>query len=43
MWGATAAIPSLGLGWRVLFPIYMVIAIVAILLLGGDFYQGRGT
>lgn len=30
MWGATAAIPSLGLGWRVLFPIYMVIAIVAI-------------
>ena len=34
MWGATAAIPSLGLGWRVLFPIYMVIAIVAILLLG---------
>ena len=23
MWGATAAIPSLGLGWRVLFPIYM--------------------
>ena len=34
MWGATAAIPSLGLGWRVLFPVYMAIAIVAILLLG---------
>lgn len=34
MWGATQAIPSLGLGWRVLFPIYMVIAVVAILLLG---------
>ncbi len=33
MWGATQAIPSLGLGWRVLFPIYMVIAVVAILLL----------
>lgn len=34
MWGATQAMPSLGLGWRVLFPIYMVIAIAAILLLG---------
>lgn len=30
MWGAIQAIPSFGLGWRVLFPIYMVIAIVAI-------------
>lgn len=29
MWGATQAIPSFGLGWRVLFPIYMVIAIIA--------------
>ena len=27
MWGATAAIPSFGLGWRVLFPVYMVIAV----------------
>lgn len=35
MWGATQAIPSLGLGWRVLFPVYMVIAVIAILLLGG--------
>ncbi len=34
MWGATAAIPAFGLGWRVLFPIYMVMAIVAILWLG---------
>lgn len=34
MWGATAAIPSFGLGWRVLFPIYMVVAVVAIFLLG---------
>lgn len=34
MWGATAPIPSFGLGWRVLFPIYMVVAVVAILLLG---------
>ena len=34
MWGATCAIPQFGLGWRVLFPIYMVIAIIAILWLG---------
>lgn len=30
MWGATQAIPSFGLGWRVLFPVYMTIAIFAI-------------
>jgi fucose permease len=29
MWGATAAIPSLGLQWRVLFAIYLVIGILA--------------
>ena len=34
MWGATQVIPSFGLGWRVLFPIYMVIAVIAVLLLG---------
>lgn len=34
MWGATQAMPSFGLGWRVLFPIYMVIAIIAVLWLG---------
>lgn len=33
MWGATQAIPSLGLGWRVLFPIYMVIAVIAVIAL----------
>ena len=33
MWGATATIPAFGLGWRVLFPIYMVVGIVATLLL----------
>lgn len=33
MWGATQAMPTFGLGWRVLFPIYMVIAILAIVLL----------
>lgn len=34
MWGAQAAIPTFGLGWRVLFPVYMVIAIATIFLLG---------
>ena len=34
MWGATQAMPSFGLGWRVLFPVYMVIAIIAVLWLG---------
>ena len=33
MWGATQVLPSFGLGWRVLFPIYMIISVVAILLL----------
>ena len=33
MWGSISAIPTFGLGWRVLFPIYMVIGIVASLLL----------
>lgn len=39
MWGATQAIPSLGMGWRVLFPIYMVIAVLAILWLGNTSIQ----
>ena len=34
MWGATQAIPTFGLEWRVLFPVYMVIAVLAILWLG---------
>lgn len=32
-WGATAAIPSFGLGWRVLFPIYLIVGVLATLLL----------
>ncbi|GAB6983053.1 MFS transporter [Prevotella dentasini JCM 15908] len=32
-WGAAATIPSFGLGWRVLFPVYMVIGVLATLLL----------
>ena len=35
MWCATHAIPDLGMGWRVLFPIYMTIGVVASLLLAG--------
>ena len=34
MWGAMHYIPEFGLGWRVLFPIYMIIAVVAIFWLG---------
>lgn len=34
MWGATESIPTFGLEWRVLFPIYMVIAVIAIVWLG---------
>lgn len=33
MWGAMAVIPQFGLGWRVLFPIYLVVGVVASLLL----------
>ncbi len=33
MWGALQALPTFGLGWRVLFPIYMIIAVIAIILL----------
>ena len=35
MWGAIGAVPSLGMGWRVLFPIYMVIGICASIFLAG--------
>ncbi len=34
-WGFSGAIPSFGLGWRVLFPIYGIIGILATLLLAG--------
>ncbi len=34
MWGATGAIPSFGLDWRILFPIYAVIGVLATLALG---------
>ena len=33
MWGATAVIPSFGLDWRVLFPIYAIIGTLAIVAL----------
>lgn len=34
MWGATQAVPSVGLGWRILFPAYMIIAVIAVCWLG---------
>lgn len=33
MWGATASMPTFGLSWRVLFPVYMIIGILATFLL----------
>ena len=33
MWGAMATMPTFGLGWRVLFPVYMIIGIAASILL----------
>ena len=33
MWGAAASIPTFGLSWRVLFPIYLMIGVLATLLL----------
>ena len=38
-WGATQKLPSMGLGWRILFPLYMLIGIVAALLLLGTSIQ----
>lgn len=35
MWGAVATIPSFGLGWRVLFPVYMIVGIFASIFLMG--------
>ena len=39
MWGATQTIPALGMGWRILFPIYMVVAVIAIFWLGATSIQ----
>ncbi len=33
MWGATEAISTFGLGWRILFPIYLCVSVLSILLL----------
>ena len=48
MWGAMATIPSFGLGWRVLFPIYMIIgmaaaAFLAVTSIPDDDTKGRVT
>lgn len=34
MWGAIALIPTFGLGWKVLFPIYAIISVLAVAMLG---------
>ena len=33
-WGATSSMVTFGLGWRVLFPIYMLVGVIAVLWLG---------
>lgn len=33
LWGSIQALPTFGLGWRILFPIYMCVAVLAIALL----------
>lgn len=43
MWGATKAIPSFGLGWRVLFPIYMIIAVIAVIALSSTKIEEEKT
>ena len=34
MWGSTAVIPTFGLDWRVLFPIYAIVGTLAVVALG---------
>ena len=34
MWGATQVLPSYGLDWRVLFPIYLIVSVIALAWLG---------
>lgn len=34
-WGAAHTIPDLGLGWRVLFPVYLIVGVIAAVLLAG--------
>lgn len=43
MWGATQAMPTFGLGWRVLFPVYMVVAVIAILWLSSTHIEEEKT
>lgn len=33
VWGATSQLPTFGLGWKVLFPVYAIVGLVALLLL----------
>ena len=34
MWGAMALIPTFGLGWKVLFPIYAIVSVLEVAMLG---------
>lgn len=38
-WGATTMLPTMGLGWRVLFPIYAAVCVLSIVILGSTSIQ----
>lgn len=42
-WGATQAIPDLGLGWRVLFPIYAVVGVLSVWTLSSTKLENEST
>lgn len=42
MWGATAAIPSFGLGWKVLFPIFTMVILITMIVLGTTQINEKG-
>lgn len=42
MWGATAVIPSIGLGWKVLFPIFALIILITMIVLGSTQIDEKG-
>ena len=43
MWGATTTAPTLGLGWRVLFPIYAVVGVLSVAVLAATSIEEEKT
>jgi fucose permease len=42
MWGATAVIPSFGLGWKVIFPIFALVTLITLFVLGTTQIDEKG-